>query len=347
MKRYLIFLLSLIFLSGFAAVALPKDISKSGCFFTKSLHYDAHGMAYWYSKRQNGIERLVQVPYKKLPCSHCHISSCDECHRVKKDRDLIYSAEKARDMKNCLKCHLREKLMLGLIKKANVPDVHFSRGMRCVDCHKAVDIHGDGRRYVSMREPGAVKAKCSNCHKEIPKKPSHTIHKNKLDCTACHVQQIISCANCHMDTLIKKKKKIAIPLSGWSFLVNYRGKVVSGDIQTFVIGENKTFLVIAPYFSHYITEKGKKCSECHGTKIVKEIQKNNCLTITWIENGKLKNMKGVIPIVEGVEYKNAFMNYKNGKWIPIKNPQKPLVQFAVFGEPLTKEQLKKLSTKLK
>ncbi len=347
MKRYFGILLSLIFLFGFAAVAFSKDISKSKCFFTKSLHYDAHGMAYWYSKRQNGIEKLVQIPYKKLPCSYCHVNSCDRCHRMKKNGNLIYSAKRARSMRNCLRCHLREKYMLGLIKKTNVPDVHFSKGMRCVNCHKAVDIHGDGKRYVSMREPGAIKAKCNNCHKEIPKTPSHTVHKNKLDCTACHVQQTITCANCHMDTLIKKKKKIAIPLFGWSFLVNYRGKVVSGNIQTFVVGKNRTFLVIAPYFSHYITKKGKMCSECHGTKIVKDIQKNNSLTITWIENGKLNNIKGMVPIVEGVKYKNAFMRYKNGKWIPIKNPKEPLVQFAGFGKPLTKEQLKKLAIKLK
>ena len=66
------------------------------------------------------------------------------------------------------------------------------------------------------------------------------------------------------------------------------------------------------------------------------------IEITWVENGSLTNLKGVIPIVEGVKYKNAYINYVDGKWIPIENPEEPMHQFVAFGEPLTKSQLRKL-----
>ncbi len=41
------------------------------------------------------------------------------------------------------------------------------------------------------------------------------------------------------------------------------------------------------------------------------------------------------------------MNYKEGKWIPLENPEKPLIQFAALGKPLTKTQLQKLEIPFK
>ncbi len=310
-------------------------------FYNASLHYYARGMAHWYSKESGGIENLTGIPYDKLSCGHCHAKTCDRCHRTEKNGVPIYSVEKAKSMNTCLKCHAREKMLLFMYKKTGLKDVHFSKGLKCMDCHTAREIHGDGKQYVSMREPGAMNTKCENCHKNIPTTISHRIHKGKLDCTACHVRQVLTCANCHMGTFLKTGKKTFIPLGNWVFLINYNGKVVSGNIQTFVLDKNRTFVVYAPYFSHDVIKKGRKCEDCHGTATVKQINKGE-IQLTRIENGKLVNLKGVIPIVEGVKYKNAYMNYVNGKWIPLKNPKKPMEQFAAFGKPLTKYQLRML-----
>ena len=310
-------------------------------FYAASLHYYARGMAYWYSKENGGIEKLTGIPYDKLACNHCHAKTCDKCHKTEINGKPAYSVKKAKAMKNCLKCHAREKVMLKFLKKKGLKDVHFSKGMQCMDCHTAREIHGDGKEYISMREPGAMDTKCENCHQEKPATISHKIHKDKLDCTACHVRQVITCANCHMDTMIKKGKKVGIPLHNWVFLINYNGKVVSGNIQTFVVNKNQTFVIYVPYFSHDVVKIGRKCEECHATDIVKQINKGE-IEITWVENGTLTNLKGVIPIVEEVKYKNAYMDYKDGKWIPLENPEEPMIQFAAFGEPLTKSQLRKL-----
>jgi hypothetical protein len=65
--------------------------------------------------------------------------------------------------------------------------------------------------------------------------------------------------------------------------------------------------------------------------------------LTWLENGTLTNLKGVIPITDDAEYECVYQNLENDKWIPIKNPMKPVRQYAAFGKPLTKEQMKKLA----
>jgi len=326
---------------GFLNKGITQETKTERPFYESSLHYYAHGMAYWYSKENGGLETLTGIPYDNLACNQCHAKTCDRCHKVEMDGKLAYSVKKAKSTENCLSCHGRHKTMLSMLKSEEVKDVHFSKGMECMDCHTQKDIHGDGKKYISMREKGAMDMKCENCHPERPETISHKIHKDKLDCTACHVRQVVTCASCHMDTFIKTGKRVSVPLKNWIFLINYNGKVVSGNIQTFVVNKNKTFIIFAPYYSHDVVKQGRKCEECHAIDIVKKVNTGE-IEITWIENGNLTNLKGVIPIVEGVEYKNAYMEYVDGKWIPLKDPERPLSQFVAFGKPLTKDQLKKL-----
>jgi hypothetical protein len=188
---------------------------------------------------------------------------------------------------------------------------------------------------------GAMDTTCENCHDEIPKSKSHTIHKGKLDCKSCHVRHVVSCANCHFESLLKEKKRRFIPLSDWIFLMNYRGKVTSANMQTFVVGHNKTFFMVAPQFTHSVMKAGRKCETCHGTEIARQIKKGE-LTMTWMEKGKFTNLKGVIPVVEGVRYRNAYEDYRNGKWVPIEHPSQPGPHYVGFGKPLSKEQLEKM-----
>jgi hypothetical protein len=155
---------------------------------------------------------------------------------------------------------------------------------------------------------------------------------------------VVSCTNCHFDTLVEKGKRKAIPVSGWVFLMNYKGKVSSGSMQTFVTNGNKTFLLFAPHMSHSVMKEGRKCNGCHSTETIKQAGKGQ-IELTWLENGKVKNLKGVIPVVDGVDYKCSYQDLKDGKWVPIANPMKPLRQYAAFGEPLTREQLEKLMKK--
>ena len=42
------------------------------------------------------------------------------------------------------------------------PDLHYSAGMVCVDCHVGRDVHGDGRLYSTAKYQKAIK--CEDCH---------------------------------------------------------------------------------------------------------------------------------------------------------------------------------------
>ncbi|HYA11773.1 MAG TPA: hypothetical protein VEF37_02170 [Thermodesulfovibrionales bacterium] len=332
----------ILFAVGLLGTINGEEPKKEEPFFNSSLHYTSRGMAYWYDKANGGIETLTGIPYSQLPCQHCHVSSCDTCHKTKTDERFAYSTGVARNQEICLGCHSREASILKIDKAAHQEDVHVAKGMQCMQCHTTREIHGDGMEYKSLKQSGAMDANCEKCHTSIAPSISHKVHREKLDCKACHVRHVVSCSNCHFDTLVKEGKKVAIPLSGWVFLMNHNGKVTSANMQTFVVAGDKTFLVFAPQNSHSIIKEGKKCDECHATETVRKVQEGK-LSLIWLENGNVKNVKGVIPVVNGVIYDAVYQNYKDGKWIPIENPPSPVVHYAGFGEPLSKEQLKKLS----
>ncbi len=49
------------------------------------------------------------------------------------------------------------------------PDVHFEKGMHCIDCHTAVDTMGDGNLYGRMRDQ--VEISCPDCHGSADAEP--------------------------------------------------------------------------------------------------------------------------------------------------------------------------------
>lgn len=321
--------------------AASEEITAKDLFFLNSLHYTTKGMEYWYSKENGGLELLSGVPYSDLGCKNCHVSGCDRCHKVEANGKAAYSVEAAKKEGLCLECHGREAKIRQIDKKAAQEDVHLSRGMGCADCHSQREMHGDGVEYKSFKETGAMDTMCENCHEDVTQTYSHTVHKGKLDCKACHVRHVVSCSNCHFGSLVKEGKRVAIPVSGWVFLMNYKGKVTSANMQNFVVGDNKTFLMFAPHMSHSIMKDGRKCDACHGTDIANQIRKGK-VTLTWLEEGNVKNLKGVIPVVEGVDYKCIYQDRKDEKWVPIRHPAEPLRHYAAFGTPLSKTQIESL-----
>ena len=334
----LVFIISIISVTSL----FSQEVQEPECIFKSSLHYTARGMGYWYDKSQGGLETITGVSYNDLGCKNCHISTCDECHKTEMNGKVVYSNEPAKKQDMCLKCHAREASIIKINEKANTPDVHFAAGMQCMDCHTAREMHGDGVKYLSMKQLGAMDVNCEQCHDKITQTTSHKIHGNNLDCKSCHVQQVVSCTNCHFETMVNEGKRVAIPVSGWEFLMNYNGKVTSANMQTFVVPGNKTFMIFAPQFSHSVSKQGKKCEDCHNNSNVEKIN-SGTINLTWLKNGKVEQVNGVIPVVDAVKYNTVYQNYNNGNWKPIENPPDPKVQYVSFGTPLTKEQLKKLS----
>jgi len=340
-KRYLIVLGLVILFCGVYFLNLSRaGENEKGCF-SNSLHYTTEGMRYWYEE-QGGFKNITQIPYSKLACKNCHANSCEKCHLEKKEGACSYTVAQARKMDTCLACHARAKLTFKFGKENGSLDIHVKNGMVCADCHKAEDIHGDGKFYHSMRQPGAVKASCNSCHEPDKSHRAHTIHKGKLDCTACHVSNTLSCMNCHFEQFLKTKEKKGnfFPVQSWTLLINYNGKVTTGNVQTLVYKQKK-FITYTPYFTHAIQPKGRACAECHANEAMELIKDHRSIPMLQFVNNEIVPWKGVAPVVpEKLEW--VFLDKKEDRWIPLRNREAPMVQFSGYGEPLTNEQIERL-----
>ncbi len=84
-------------------------------------------------------------------------STCITCHRAFANEKNMPSISKPGEENSAL---LQENLLPGLGVPVN--DLHFERGMDCIDCHTSNDIMGDGNIYSKQHE--AVEIRCQTCH---------------------------------------------------------------------------------------------------------------------------------------------------------------------------------------
>jgi hypothetical protein len=303
----------------------PAEVS----FFEKSLHYTNRGIEFIYSKENGGLERLTGLSASAVGClkAKCHVQTCDTCHFKEVNGEATYSLDPAVAQAACEKCH-------GVPEGA---DVHRANGMKCMSCHSTREVHGDGVAYDTYMQPGVLDTRCEKCHSNIKKSVSHTVHKGRLDCSTCHVAELVTCLNCHVETRVKEGKDVQVELKGMLFLVNHESKVTLANFLTCVY-KNRAMITLAPTFSHSITREGRRCQDCHGTQIVRAVVSNS-LVPAWWENGQVKNLRGVIPVLEKMTWNLPYLNYEDGKWFPIANPVEPLLNYSGFCTPLTRAQL--------
>jgi hypothetical protein len=128
-------------------------------------------------------------------------------------------------------------------------------------------------------------------------------------------------------------------------LVNYKGKVTSGNVQT-LLYQGKKFIAYAPYFTHAIQAKARLCNDCHGNKAVKRIKRGKSVQMARFEDNRMISWKGVVPLVPDL-LKWDFAEKENGQWVLLKNKEKPVYQLACYAEPLTREQIQKLAKRQK
>ncbi|MDH5202383.1 MAG: hypothetical protein OEW69_03880 [Nitrospirota bacterium] len=153
MKKVFIILLAVSFVAvNLYGRAHSEETKKEVSFFNSSLHHTARGMAYWYDKANGGLETITGIPYSKLYCQNCHVPSCDSCHKTTINGKLAYSTKAARNQEVCLKCHKRAAAVIEMDKAMNQIDVHAAKGMQCMNCHTAREVHGDGTEYKSAKQ---------------------------------------------------------------------------------------------------------------------------------------------------------------------------------------------------
>ena len=336
--------------------------------FAKSLHATRSGKNHWYGAANGGFEKWTGVGMDELGCTGCHGPadadgnpyadgypgpSCADCHR---------SQERAVADAQCYGCHGRQATEA---KKLKLPDVHREAGMSCTDCHGADELHGDGTSYVSMLQPGAIKADCAGCHaaSDLPAgHADHDPHEGKLHCSACHTASVVTCYNCHFESQVRAHVKRAHkPLSGVVMLVNREedGKFHTATFQSLTY-EGKAFVAYAPFGAHTTVKKGRACTECHvgapvggENEAIRQYNESGVIRFTsWNEeSGSLDWIRGVVPLPEDYAktVQMAFLDFEGdlslppgrGAWSPLDQKTPDGTQM-LFASPLTREQMEKL-----
>jgi len=299
-----------------------------------SLHGSGVGKRVWYWAENGGFEGISGKTYEELACKGCHQPKCDNCHEA---------AGSPVPQSKCEGCHSRQMAEV----KQGYSDVHRDKGMGCMSCHTKREMHGDGMIYASMLEPGAMDAKCENCHPtdKLPQNTAHAIHSAKVDCSACHMQSVVTCYNCHFESEINEGKKVPYgQFKNWLFLLNRNGKVYPANFQS-VTYQGKSFVAMAPFYAHTITASARKCEDCHNSPAVQQYKQTGKIDVVkWNESaGKLEPIQGVVPVIPNykTDMRFDFVDLKEGKWQFLKTG---VDQFQImWGEPLTEEQMKKLA----
>jgi len=177
--------------------------------YAKSLHYTTSGLRNGIMPRFSPEElKAFGKNVFEQSCRSCH-ASCGDCHvkgrpvggisigLIKKHKFI-----KKDEGKTCAFCHGGRVYPEYTGEYGGAPDVHYQKGMMCMDCHKKTEFHGDGQAYPSKQQVKDRPA-CQNCHKlgqeaKMTARISHEKHQGKVSCYGCHSSgDYRQCQDCH------------------------------------------------------------------------------------------------------------------------------------------------------
>ena len=184
-----------------------SDITKA---YQTASHYTVQEMFNKVSKRfSKKEEKFFAEKVFAHSCKSCH-ASCGDCHVSSPSKDGIstgfirgHSFVKKDEGKTCAVCHGGRVYPEYTGKHNGSPDVHFQKGMACIDCHKKEHLHGDTDSARTKAKVVKNKPKCTDCHKlgketKATAKLAHARHEGSVSCYGCHSQgEYHNCYNCH------------------------------------------------------------------------------------------------------------------------------------------------------
>lgn len=351
--------LTLLLLLGFTISLLPQ------ANFNTSLHKTREGKNYAYKIENGGMETITNIPMSQLACGNCHSTtgfypngnpinpatytpSCNDCHN--------FAAGNTVTQQTCLNCHNRQ-----VYERAAYPntDVHQNANLECISCHSKQELHGDdGIAYNSLKQPGAVKVECIDCHTNPASNTAHNLHNATVDCSACHAVSILTCAGCHFESVVASGKNRAInQLKDYRLLVKKENKIRLAGFMTHSY-DGKTNYIISSYHSHIIKKDATTCGDCHnnmgsGNAAITEYNNTGQITMTtWNPTTKkIIGPSGVVPIP--ADWKTSLkMDYVTYTGDPMVFPSDPNLwvylksetdnSHLFFAEPLDSSTLAKL-----
>lgn len=175
--------------------------------FADSVHYTIQGM-------RNSLEDFSHVGVLDQDgglktafdnnCYKCH-ATCGSCHV---SRPKAYSGglhtqhtfTKQPPMEEtCYGCHGARNAGEFMGKVGYNKDIHFTKGMQCVDCHPVDNFHGSGSKEQNMYE--ANLPACLDCHEKTYTETdiqAHKVHSaDTMSCQVCHASANNNCFDCH------------------------------------------------------------------------------------------------------------------------------------------------------
>jgi len=136
-------------------------------------------------------------------CNKCH-ATCGQCHisrpnSVKKGFVRGHKFLSRPSMvENCTACHGSRIGQEFRGQHEGIPaDTHYSKGMQCVACHSADELHGHGEQGDTRYEV-EMAPKCEDCHSIGDDNLQHKLHAEKVACQVCHSVTYKNCYSCHV-----------------------------------------------------------------------------------------------------------------------------------------------------
>lgn len=261
-----------------------KDIANS---YKISLHYSPYGQKNIFSERLSENEKKIfnEKVFEKS-CRSCH-ASCGDCH-VKSpvisgvNLGLIKGHKFIRkdESKTCALCHGGRVYPEYTGEYNGVSDVHYQKGMMCMDCHTIKEIHGDGKPQMD-RKLLEYKNNCTKCHKignekNDKAKEAHAIHyEEKASCFACHTNgEYRNCYNCHVGEGASSKPGLILgrnprakhQLTTLRVIPTIRDTFKKVGIKMGNFDKLPNYWDSAVHNIKKRTDRTRKCDTCHGEK---------------------------------------------------------------------------------
>ncbi len=178
-------------LNDFGENAVPGDFRSSGCTACH-MTYDDDGLSRsedpWVNKQS--VPHPVTHELTKSPpiqqCTHCHYRGGRIGISYQGYRESAGS-ERNPDFPGTLGETIHNHPATWYLTDENInndcdetpPDLHFEAGMHCVDCHKTIDVHGNGHLYADTQ--CAVTAECTDCHGTVRERAVIDPERNNLE----------------------------------------------------------------------------------------------------------------------------------------------------------------------
>ncbi|RMD94016.1 MAG: hypothetical protein D6814_14965 [Calditrichaeota bacterium] len=170
----------------------------------QSLHANLQGYKTMLLARTGQAELSPELTEMfQTKCTGCH-TTCGQCHISRpKSTGGGFNAghmflKRPSMTLNCTACHGSR---IGEEYRGTHPgieaDVHYNKGMQCVACHTASEVHNASPTAKSRYEAEQL-PRCEDCHTIGTENSYHAIHRDKLSCQVCHSQPYKNCYNCHV-----------------------------------------------------------------------------------------------------------------------------------------------------